>query len=131
MIFTFSKNREAGDGSHIFLPPACRSDGKYLGAQYPIEGMLFQLDPNLTEDDFAKAGLTRESKIIARALQRYGMFLGDNGGALALQLQLLGNTGDKNISEWEKRFPGLYENIRRIATKHFRVVYTGEAMIKN
>ncbi len=130
MVFTFPMNRQADDGSDMFLPPACRSDGKYKGSQYPIEGMRFQLNPLLTEKDFDKWGLNREGKIVARALQKYGMYLGDNGGAMALQVQLLGPTEKDNLSKWEELFPGFYSNVSRIPADKFRIVYTGEPIVK-
>ena len=130
MVFTFPMNRQAEDGSDIFLPPACRSDGKYKGSQYPIEGMRFQLNPLLTEKDFDSWGLNREGRIIARALQKYGMYLGDNGGAMALQVQLLGQTEAEHLGRWEKLFPGFYKNVGKIPTDKFKIVYTGEPIIK-
>jgi hypothetical protein len=130
MVFTFRKNRRADDGSKIFLSPACRSDGKYIGHQYPIEGMLFQLDPSLNEKDFNAWGLNKEGKILARALQKYGMYLGDNGGAMALQVQLLASTPEEHYQIWEKLFPGFYKNIEKIPTNKFTVIYTGEPILK-
>lgn len=130
MVFTFRKNREADDGSKIFLNPASRSDGRFKGRQNPIEGMRFQLDPALSENDFNSWGLDNSAKIIARALQKYGMFLGDNGGDMALQVQLLASTPEMNLQCWEYLFPGLYKNIERIPTDKFRVIYTGEPIIK-
>jgi hypothetical protein len=128
--FSFSKNRRGDKGQTILLPPACRSDGKYKGRQYPIEGMQFQLDPALTDKDFDAWGLNREGKIVARALQRYGMYLGDNGGPMALKVQLLAPSVEGNRKRWEELFPGFYENIKRIPTNKFRVVYTGEPLMK-
>lgn len=130
LAFVFPKNRRAEDGSDIFLSPACRSDGESFGSQYPIEGMLFQLDPSLTEKDFDQWGLTREGKIIAKALQKYGMYLCDNGGAMALQVQLLAPSQEEHLRKWETLFPGLYKSISRIPTNRFRVVYTGEPLTK-
>lgn len=130
MVFTFPMNRQADDGSDIFLPPACRSDGKYKGSQYPIEGMRFQLNPLLTDKDLDKWGLNREGKIVARALQKYGMYLGDNGGAMALQVQLLGQTEAEHLRRWEELFPGFYKNVARIPTDRFRIVFTGEPIVK-
>jgi hypothetical protein len=121
LVFTFNENRGG-----VHLPPAARSDGKHSGSQYPIEGMRFQLDPSLTETDFDAWGLNREGKIVARALQKYGMLDGDNGGAMALQVQLLGPTKEENRAEWDRRFPDFYRNIRKIPTDRFRAVYTGE-----
>lgn len=130
LVFTFSKNRRAADGRTIFLPPASRSDGRHAGHQYPIEGMRFQLDPALTERDFDRWGLNREGKVLARALQKYGMFVGDNGGAMALQPQLLGPTAEEHQRKWQSLFPGFYSNVGKIPTSSLRVVYTGEPIIK-
>ena len=130
LVFTFNYNRRANDNSDIFLPPACRSDGWCYGNEYPIEGMLFQLDPNLTEADFDAMGLNREGKIIARALQKYGMYLGDNGGAMALQLQILGPSESEHMAAWEQLFPGLFNNVKKIPANKFKVIYTGEPIKK-
>ena len=130
LVFTFPKNRIGYDKANIFLPPSCRSDGQYIGNQYPIEGMRFQLDPLLTEKDFDNWGLNREGKIVAKALQEYGMFLGDNGGAMALQVQLLAPSKNEQRKKWELLFPGFHKNIKKISTGKFRVVYTGEPVIK-
>jgi hypothetical protein len=92
--------------------------------------MRFQLDPSLSEKDFDAWGLNREGRTLARALQKYGMLLGDNGGAMALQVQLLAPTPEKHYQMWEKLFPGFYKNIERIPTDKLRVVYTGEPILK-
>jgi hypothetical protein len=131
LVFTFGQNRRGPDKLNIMMhPPACRSDGRYVGEQYPIEGMRFQLDPTLTERDFAQWGLTREGEIVALALQRYGMFLGDNGGDMALVVQLLGPSRRANRTAWDAQFPGFYETIERIPVSRLRVVYTGEPTLR-
>ena len=131
LVFTFPKNRRAQDGSDIFLPPACRSDGQYIGKKYPIEGMRLQLDPSLTDADLDAWGLNNYGKILAKALQKYGMFLCDNGGAMILAVQMLAPSKKRNVAAWEKRLPGFYKNIERIPTRAFRVVDTGPPVIKN
>lgn len=131
LVFTFSKNRRADRGGQIFIPPAARSDGKEFGRQYPIEGMRLQLDPTLTDDDFRRWGLGREARIVARALQMYGMFDGDNGGAMALQVQLLAPSSEENFRRWSSMFPGLFEDIEKIPTDRFRVVETHEPIVRN
>ncbi len=130
LVFTFSKNRRSDDDRHIFIPPAARSDGKHIGPDFPIEGMRFQLNPSLTEKNFDAWGLTREGKIVARALQRYGMFDGDNGGAMKLQVQLLAPSEEENYRKWQERFPGFYETIEKIPTDQFRVIYTSAPIVK-
>jgi hypothetical protein len=103
--------------------PACRSDGKADLHDAPAEGMLFQLNPELSDVDFDKWGLSPAAKIVARALQKYGMYLCDCGGPMALQLQLLDK--DVNISrkKWDEKAPGLYSTIINIPTRQFRLIY--------
>jgi hypothetical protein len=130
LIFSFNKIRRHRSGADIFIPPACRSDGKYVGLQFPIMGMRFQLDPSLTDEDFDKWGLNREGKIIAKALQKYGMFLGLTGGKMKLITQLLGPTKIRNIFEWEKRFPNIFKNVKKIPFEKFRIIDTGKPIIR-
>lgn len=60
--------------------PATKTDGK-SNLPYAIpQGAHLQLDPLLTEADFNRMGLSNTGKIIARALQEYGMVLVDTGG---------------------------------------------------
>lgn len=120
LVFIFSKNRD-----DWFVYPAARTDGRYRGRRYPMEGMRFQLDPDLSDADFESWGLNREAKIVARALQRYGMYNGDNGGAMTLQFQLLDPDPVKHAAMLEERFPGFARAITRIPSRHFRVVDEG------
>jgi len=130
LVFSFNKIRMDVSGAHIFLPPACRSDGRAIGLQYPIMGMRLQLDPSLGEDDFDRWGLNREGRVLARALQKYGMYLGVSGGPMKLEVQLLGPDTRRNRLEWERRFPGFYENVKRIPTRAFRVLDTGKPRVR-
>ncbi|MBF0488119.1 MAG: hypothetical protein HQK98_08145 [Nitrospirae bacterium] len=130
MIFTFPKNRKPETGDAIFISPAARSDGAVKGEQYPIEGMRFQLNPALTEKDFDGWGLNKEGKVVAKALQKYGMYLGDNGGAMAVQAQLLAPDSDDNQKKWDDLLPGFYKSVAKIPTNQFRVIYTGEPVVK-
>jgi chitodextrinase len=125
LVFTFSENKGSSSaGCQTFVsPPGARSDGRFVGRQYPAEGMLLQLVA--TEADLDRWGLGEAAKIVARAMMRYGMYNGDNGGAMAVQLQLLGPDESTNRSEWDARFPDLYRDIRKIPTDAFRVVDTG------
>lgn len=131
LIFSMPRNRKSDEGKTMIVPPASRSDARYKGQQYPVEGMLFQLDPRLTEKDFDRWGLGREARVLARALQKYGMYLCDNGGAMVVLVQLLGPSREENRKRWERLFPGFYENVKRIPANRFRVVYTGETLTKD
>jgi hypothetical protein len=61
--------------------PATKTDGSNMnGAASPIpEGARVQLDPGIDVD--AIAGISPGEKTIATALQTYGAYVGDNGGA--------------------------------------------------
>ena len=61
--------------------PATSSDGRSTIAGAIPEGARLQLDPRL---DLDALGLNAWQKVVARALQKYGMFLGDTGGTVAL-----------------------------------------------
>ena len=131
LTFTFSGVRMGSNGEAMFIwPPACRGDGNVTGEQYPVEGMRFQLDPDATDADFDSWGLSAEARIVARALQTYGMFLGDRGGDMKIQLQLLAKDSDEHRRLWDERFPGFYRAIEGIPTNRLRVVYTGEPTLK-
>ena len=131
LTFTFSEIRMGDDGSNMFIhPPACRSDGDVIGSQYPVAGMRFQLDPAATDADFAAWGLTEEARMVARTLQNYGMFLGDRGGDMKIQVQLLSENASRHRAEWDLAAPGLYRAIEKIPTNRLRVVYTGDAILK-
>jgi hypothetical protein len=69
--------------------PASKTDGN---SQLPYaipEGARLQLDPTLTEADFDHMGLNRTGKIIARALQQYGMILVNYGGHTKINVENL------------------------------------------
>ena len=60
--------------------PASKTDGGGSGSSAIPEGARLQLDPRLTDADFAAMGLSSTGRIIARALQQYGMILIDHSG---------------------------------------------------
>ncbi|NIM96186.1 MAG: hypothetical protein GTO18_21010 [Anaerolineales bacterium] len=62
-----------------YVYPATKSDGKGRYPDMP-EGTRLQIDPALTDADFDRWGLSESGKIIARALQDYGMIIIDNSG---------------------------------------------------
>ena len=57
--------------------PATESDGPIRGRRAIPEGARLQLDPSL---DLDALGLSGYERTIARALQRYGAYMGDTGG---------------------------------------------------
>ncbi len=126
LTFSFGKTREDENGEIMMYPPACRSDGWVTNNPpdeiYPIHGMRFQLDPTLVESNLNEWGLTEDAKVLARALQTYGMYLGDTGGSMAIAVQLLGTNRASNRAEWDNLFPGFYDSVTNIPTSAFRVI---------
>ncbi len=61
--------------------PASKGDGSNDDPYALPEGARLQLNPALTESSFDAWGLSPAGKIVARALQQYGMFVVDRGGA--------------------------------------------------
>jgi hypothetical protein len=78
--------------------PATHNDGENSDPLALPEGTRMQLDPNLDVDALQ---LPRWQKTIARALQRYGMFLRDAGGSLAIAAE---NTANRKPDLWTPLF---------------------------
>lgn len=71
-------------GQHVF--PATKSDGKSSFPDLP-EGSRLQLDPSLSRARIEAWGCTGPCLVIARALQRYGMYVIDASGRPKLMLE--------------------------------------------
>jgi hypothetical protein len=69
-----------------FVFPMVGSDGKYKGTdpKVPPEGLRLRIKPSV---NLNALHLSPEALIIARALQRYGFYIGDSAGATALKLE--------------------------------------------
>jgi hypothetical protein len=76
LVFNYPHTRTGGP-----VPPATSSDGRSTRPDAIPEGARLQLDPSL---DLSKLRLTKVERAIARALQVYGMYLADTGGAVGL-----------------------------------------------
>lgn len=61
--------------------PATQTDGPSTNPYAIPEGARIQLNPALPEADFDRMGLSNAGRIVARALQQYGMILIDTGGS--------------------------------------------------
>jgi hypothetical protein len=69
-----------------YVFPMTGSDGGYTGfnAAVPPEGLRLRIRPTV---DLTALGLSRQALVIARALQNYGIYLGDSSGTTALKLE--------------------------------------------
>mgnify|MGYP001561550252 CR=1 FL=1 len=115
LIFTSDPVKRGGP-----VPPATESDGVSKNKNAIPEGARLQLDPGL---DIENLNLTDYEKIIAKALQEYGMFLADSGGGVELEainpLSVNGNPYDGILPN--KR----YIDLSRIPLNRFRVIKMG------
>ena len=92
--------------------PATKTDGK-SNLPYAIpQGARLQLDPTLSGADFDRMGLSRTGKIIARALQKYGMVLIDTSGRSKIYVE---NLIDNPLSKVQWTDPKLNLNSGTIA----------------
>jgi hypothetical protein len=64
--------------------PMVGSDGDTTNPAAPVQGQRFRIKRSV---DLEALHLRPQAKIIARALQRYGMYIGDNGGNTTLKLE--------------------------------------------
>jgi hypothetical protein len=81
-------------------------------------GGRVQLDPSL---DLETMGLTASGKIVARALQEYGAYIGDYSGAVNVYAD--GSTTAQ--SEWDNGLLDTYEVKDQIPLKSLRVIELG------
>lgn len=97
-----------------FVFPAAWTDGPVVGG-IP-EGAVIQLDPHL---DLARFDLLPGERVVARAMQRYGMVLVDYAGGSTLYGE--GLWGSKAKS-WKGVLRDHGEGLDRIGADHYRVL---------
>jgi len=81
-----------------FVYPASKSDGGSFGGVTGTdlpEGARLQLDPSLTDADFTAWGLSSAARVMARALQKYGMIVVDHSGSSKVYLE------DRKTAGWD------------------------------
>lgn len=93
--------------------PAARSDGSQNGPQYIPMGARIQLDPAL---DLDSLGLAPETKVVARAMQVYGLYNGASSEDFKVFFQNLGADGGR----WTE-MPD-FGDLRKIPLDRFRVL---------
>jgi hypothetical protein len=105
-----------------FRPPALKSDGKSTRVDCLPEGAHLQLDPTL---DLSKLGLGKGELAVATAMQRYGGYIVDVGGApLSVSFELedsatppaLGKTYQAAGFRWD------YDPMERVPWEKLRVL---------
>lgn len=89
----------------VFRHPAIKTDGSNMaGAATPIpQGARVQLDPSIDVD--AIPGISPAERTIAKALQTYGAYVMDNGGArMAFSFELLpdATSGNSNGAVYQR-----------------------------
>lgn len=92
------------------------------GDGVPDWGLRLQLDPSLGSAEFDTWKLNEPTRVLARALQKYGMVLVDRGKDLVLEIQLLDVRPSKHRHAWEANAQGLFKGVEAIPTSAFRVV---------
>lgn len=72
--------------SHRFVFPMTGSDGddRSGDTQIPPEGLRLRIKPSV---DLKNLSLHPQALVIAEAIQKYGVYLGDSGGSTALKLE--------------------------------------------
>lgn len=94
-------------------PPASRTDGRAIGADSLPMGIRLRLDPTL---DLSTLGLSPAMAVVARAMQEYGMFLGDSTHSTwKIYFQNLG----PKAAVWQKAGLG---TIERLPLDRFQVM---------
>jgi hypothetical protein len=76
--------------SPSYVYPATKSDGRRRGPGAVPEGTRLQLDPGLSAHRIRRFGCNGPCLTLARALQRYGMYVIDNSGRAKVMLEYEG-----------------------------------------
>lgn len=102
--------------------PASKTDGRSELAAAMPEGTRLQLDPTLDDADWDELGLDRTGRIIARALQTYGMILVDVSGRPKLMLEDLSANPFSEASWDDPSTPLTDQTVAAIPIDSFRVL---------
>ncbi len=79
------------------VAPASKSDGQGIRGRDLPEGSRLQLDPSLTVQDLEAYGVEDPGLAIARALQKYGMYVVDNSGSAKVYVE------DRSTALWDAK----------------------------
>ena len=108
------RSRSPDTKEELCSPPAERTDGEGIGAQYIPEGARLQLDPAL---DLQTLNLSKAALVVARALQVYGMYDVDNAATCSLYFQNVGTDG----ARWNQIDD--FKDLQKLPLNRFRVLY--------
>jgi hypothetical protein len=107
----------------VYRYPASKTDGHSTASNCVPEGARIQLDPSINVD--AIPGITPGEKIVAHALQTYGAYCKDSGGArLAFGFE---NPLGKSNPYPALGFSGDYYSMPHIPWNHLRVLAARDA----
>jgi hypothetical protein len=87
----------------VYSWPAQRSDGQFTGGAALPEGLRFRLDPTI---NVASLGLPYFDRMLAQAVQTYGIVIRDQSGSVSLYAQDPTTTGS---DPWGAAFEGWSE----------------------
>ena len=73
-----------------YVWPATKSDGASTSANALPEGARLQLDPSLTTAQLQAMGITGPELVVAKTLQKYGMYLIDSSGRSKVMFEYSG-----------------------------------------
>lgn len=112
LVFAYPDTRSGGP-----VAPATKSDGRTDSSSALPQGARVRLDPSI---DLASFGLSGAELTIARAMQRYGMILGDTSGAFTIYAQHPQSLADGAFSGLLPRQTSL--DMSNIPTQHLQVL---------
>ena len=105
-----------------FTPPASTAQARVGTDAVSTRGIpcggRIQFDPSV---DLDTLGLSRSGRIIMRALQEYGAYVGDYSGAISLYAE----NSDAARAYWSGGVLGMYELLGKIDMSRFRVIQLG------
>jgi hypothetical protein len=107
------KSTYEGGPDQVCSPPASRTDGYGFGIDFIPEGARIQLDPEL---DLDTLNLSPGTRVIARAMQQYGMLVGISAPTFKIFCQNMGP--DSPIWGAYNHF----DDLGRIPLNRFRVL---------
>jgi hypothetical protein len=116
LVFAGPINRKSATTTtkqQVCSPPGSKTDGFGIGYEYIPEGARIQLDPSLNLNTL---NLSPATKIIAKAMQKYGMYNGDNSPDFKIYFQNLGPDGGK----WKNY--NFFPDLKNIPVDKFRVI---------